>query len=51
VREKLVALKEAFQADELMVITITGDYESRRTSYRLVAEAFSTLAKAGKEQS
>jgi hypothetical protein len=23
-----------------MVITITGDYESRRTSYRLVAEAF-----------
>jgi luciferase family oxidoreductase group 1 len=40
VREKLRELKEKFAADELMVITITGDYESRRTSYRLVAEAF-----------
>jgi alkanesulfonate monooxygenase SsuD/methylene tetrahydromethanopterin reductase-like flavin-dependent oxidoreductase (luciferase family) len=40
VRENLLALKEKFAADELMVITITGDYESRRTSYRLVAEAF-----------
>jgi hypothetical protein len=39
-REKLLQLKEKFSADELMVITITGDYESRRTSYRLVAEAF-----------
>ena len=35
-----MALSEKFAADELMVITITGDYESRRTSYRLVAEAF-----------
>jgi luciferase family oxidoreductase group 1 len=40
VREKLLALKENFAADEIMVITITGDYASRRTSYRLVAEAF-----------
>jgi alkanesulfonate monooxygenase SsuD/methylene tetrahydromethanopterin reductase-like flavin-dependent oxidoreductase (luciferase family) len=40
VREKLLELKENFAADELMLITITGDYESRRTSYRLVAEAF-----------
>ena len=40
VRDKLMELKEGFSADELMVITITGDYESRRTSYRLVAEAF-----------
>ena len=40
VRDKLFALREDFSADELMVITITGDYESRRTSYRLVAEAF-----------
>ncbi len=40
VREKLMELKEKFAADEMMVITITGDYESRRTSYRLVAEAF-----------
>lgn len=41
VRDKLMEMKERFSADELMVITITGDYESRRTSYRLVAEAFS----------
>ncbi len=40
VREKLLELKEKFAGDELMVITITGDYESRRESYRLVAEAF-----------
>jgi luciferase family oxidoreductase group 1 len=40
VREKLIALKEKFVADELMAVTITGDPESRRTSYRLVAEAF-----------
>jgi hypothetical protein len=33
-------MKEKFSADEIMVTTITGDYESRRTSYRLVAEAF-----------
>jgi len=40
VRGTLLALQEKFAADEIMVITITGDYESRRTSYRLVAEAF-----------
>ena len=40
VREKLLELKERFAADELMAVTITGDAESRRTSYRLVAEAF-----------
>ena len=39
VREKLLALKEEFGADEIMIVTITGDYESRRESYRLVAEA------------
>jgi luciferase family oxidoreductase group 1 len=40
VREKLVALREKFEADELMAVTITGDPESRRTSYQLVAEVF-----------
>jgi luciferase family oxidoreductase group 1 len=39
VREKLLALQEETQADELMILSITGDYESRRESYRLVAEA------------
>jgi len=40
VRTRLAALKAEAQADELMVITITGDYASRRRSYELVAEAF-----------
>jgi len=39
VREKLLALAKQYSADELMVITITGDYESRRQSYRLLASA------------
>ncbi|HEY6863018.1 MAG TPA: LLM class flavin-dependent oxidoreductase [Burkholderiales bacterium] len=39
VREKLLALREETQADELMILSITGDYESRRESYRLVAKA------------
>jgi len=40
VRDQLLALRAAFDADELIVLTITSDYETRRTSYRLVAEAF-----------
>lgn len=40
VRERLLELKEGYAADELMILSITGDYESRRESYRLVAEAF-----------
>jgi luciferase family oxidoreductase group 1 len=39
VRERLFALREAYRADELMVITITGDYASRLRSYELLAEA------------
>jgi alkanesulfonate monooxygenase SsuD/methylene tetrahydromethanopterin reductase-like flavin-dependent oxidoreductase (luciferase family) len=39
VRERLLALREETQADELMILSITGDYESRRESYRLVAKA------------
>ncbi|HZR67538.1 MAG TPA: LLM class flavin-dependent oxidoreductase [Burkholderiales bacterium] len=39
VREKLLALREETRADELMILSITGDYESRRESYRLVARA------------
>jgi len=41
VRDRLLELKEGFAADEIMVITITGDYESRKSSYRLLARAFS----------
>ena len=40
VRRRLLALKDESQADELMIITITGDYESRLRSYELVAHAF-----------
>ena len=40
VKARLLELREAFEADELMVITITGDYETRLESYRLLAAAF-----------
>jgi len=40
VRDRLLRLCELFQADELMVITITGSYDSRLKSYELLAGAF-----------
>jgi luciferase family oxidoreductase group 1 len=40
VRARLLALAKTFAADELMIITITGDYPSRRRSYELIADAF-----------
>ena len=40
VKHRLLEIQDAFQADELMLITITGDYGSRLRSYELVAEAF-----------
>ena len=40
VRERLLAIQREFEADELMVITITGDYEARLRSYELLARAF-----------
>jgi alkanesulfonate monooxygenase SsuD/methylene tetrahydromethanopterin reductase-like flavin-dependent oxidoreductase (luciferase family) len=40
VRARLLAAAEAYAADELMILTITGDYPSRRRSYELIAEAF-----------
>ncbi len=40
VKHRLLEILDAFQADELMLITITGDYGSRLRSYELVAEAF-----------
>jgi luciferase family oxidoreductase group 1 len=39
VRDRLLALAGQHAADELMLITITGDYESRKQSYRLLAKA------------
>ena len=40
VRQRLLEIQAEFQADELMVITITGDYDTRLRSYELVAGAF-----------
>jgi len=40
VKARLLELKEQFQADEVMVVTITGDYATRLRSYELLAEAF-----------
>jgi luciferase family oxidoreductase group 1 len=39
-REKLLAIAEKFSADELMVLTITGDYATRLDSYERLARAF-----------
>ncbi len=39
-RRELTALVERYGADELMVITITGDYATRLRSYELLAETF-----------
>ena len=40
VRERLVAMVADYQADELIVVTITHDFKARMRSYELLAEAF-----------
>ena len=40
VKSRLLEIGAAFEADELMVITITGDYASRARSYELLAAEF-----------
>jgi luciferase family oxidoreductase group 1 len=40
VRDRLLEMREAFDADEFMAITITGDYGSRLKSYELLADVF-----------
>ena len=39
-KEKLLRLAEQYLADELMVLTITGDYATRLDSYERLARAF-----------
>ena len=39
-KEKLLKLAEQYSADELMVLTITGDYATRLDSYERLAQAF-----------
>ncbi|MFC4558719.1 LLM class flavin-dependent oxidoreductase [Virgibacillus kekensis] len=38
VRQQLEHLQEQYQADELMIVTITHDYEARKRSYKLLAD-------------
>lgn len=40
VKARLLEIADAFAADELMVVTITGDYASRMRSYELLAKEF-----------
>lgn len=40
VTERLHALQEQFQADELIVLTVAGSYRARLRSYELLADAF-----------
>ena len=40
VHAQLLQLREQFDADELMLLTITGDYASRLRSYELLAREF-----------
>jgi luciferase family oxidoreductase group 1 len=40
VKRRLLEIQAQFEADELMVITITGDYDTRLHSYELLAGAF-----------
>ena len=39
-RREITALAERYAADEVMLLTITGDYATRLRSYELLAEAF-----------
>jgi hypothetical protein len=39
-RERLLALAAQYQADELVIVTITHDFKARLRSYELLAEAF-----------
>jgi len=40
VKARLLEIAEAYLADELMIVTITGDYASRMRSYELLAKEF-----------
>jgi alkanesulfonate monooxygenase SsuD/methylene tetrahydromethanopterin reductase-like flavin-dependent oxidoreductase (luciferase family) len=40
VRERLLGMVADYQADELIVVTITHDFKARLRSYELLAEAF-----------
>jgi len=45
VRQQLEKLQEAYQTDELMIVTITHSYKARKKSYQLLAEEFGLSGK------
>jgi luciferase family oxidoreductase group 1 len=50
VRAELLAVRDRYEADEVMIVTITGDYASRLRSYELVAEAFALTGPAAEAE-
>jgi hypothetical protein len=40
VKRGIFELAERYEVDEVIVLTITHDYEDRKRSYELLAEAF-----------
>jgi alkanesulfonate monooxygenase SsuD/methylene tetrahydromethanopterin reductase-like flavin-dependent oxidoreductase (luciferase family) len=46
VRAGIEAVASAYQADEVIVVTITYDHGVRRRSYELLAEAFDLQPRA-----
>ena len=40
VHEQLISVANAYQAEELLIVTICHDHEQRKNSYRLIAEQF-----------
>jgi alkanesulfonate monooxygenase SsuD/methylene tetrahydromethanopterin reductase-like flavin-dependent oxidoreductase (luciferase family) len=42
-KARLLELASQYAADELMIVTITGDYASRARSYELLAEAWAAF--------
>ncbi|MGZ4273896.1 MAG: LLM class flavin-dependent oxidoreductase, partial [Solirubrobacteraceae bacterium] len=46
VRAGIEAVASAYQADEVIVVTITYDHAVRRRSYELIAEAFDLQPRA-----
>lgn len=46
VRAQLLELAEFYEPDELVIVTISHDFEARKRSYELLAEAFGLTARA-----
>ena len=44
-RDALEAMASRYEADEMMVLTITGTYETRRRSYELLMEEMGPASK------